>query len=861
MTAYRLRLLGGAQLEAPTGPLGGRAAQRHQLALLAVLTTAPNHTLSRDKVLAYLWPEVDTERARHRLNVAVHQIRRALGEGAIVSVVDDLRCDPDIVGSDVTEFEAAVKAGALERAAAVYGGPFLDGFHLKGAHAFEEWVSRERARFARRYADALTQLAGDATAHGDGAGAVRWWRALVTHLPYRGRAALGLMEALAAAGDRAEALEAATAYTRRVRGEMGLEPEPEVVALAEELRVRVFSGGKRQKSEAVVQGRGPARVIPSVRWGARPRRGTRSVLWSAAIVAIVLAGAVGWLTLGDRLAADRPEMLPSIAVLPFENLSPVPESDAFFVDGLHDEIIARLAKVAGLRVISRTSVMQYRDRVKSVQQVAEELGVGAVLEATVRRSEGQLRITVQLLDPETDAVIWGELYDRPFAEIFAVQADLARHVTASLEAELTAREAVAIAAKRTGNPEAYELYLRASAQMRSGLDRGGLERRRIFDEAIRFLQAALALDPEFALAHARLGMQRTLNLWLLGDRTTGDRDRIRIAVDRALALEPDLPEARLARVWELYFAHRDFEGALDAAAPLQAIMGNDPDLLSILFVANRRLGRHDLALAHLHRLAMVDPLNSWWAREEAAVYLSQRRWKDVERVLDRAARLWPNRGWPHSQRADLAVRSRGDLVAANAALRAGLERGICCFIGDRFEIARLAREYDSALTILDELDESFFAEQDGRFPVQLQRGRINYHAGRVGLARAQFDTAGRRLDAMMKTGRVLTARGHHWLALADAGTGRTERALQEAGLAIELAPGHDQWMRPAGEYWLARISAMVGEAEQALDILERLIQAPITPVTKALLRLDPDWDPIRDHPRFRRLVAEAAGGS
>ncbi len=310
---YHLRTLGTARLEGPSGPLGGRVARRHQLALLAQLAVARGHTLTRDKLLAYLWPEANNNRARHRLNVAVHEVRRALGADAIVSLVDDLRLNTDVVTSDVAEFEAAVRTGELERAVGLYGGPFLDGFHLRGAREFDAWASEVRERLSGRYANALGQLASEARELGNGGSAVRWWQALVAHEPYQADAVNGLIEALVAVGDRAGALEAGSAYARRVTRDLAMEPDVKVVALLE--RVRSENPEPVAGGTAVVSGPTGSAISPELTasrvqgrdQATAPRPVTRGrQLWSTAlhsrwIRTAGVAGAIAMVAVGARM--------------------------------------------------------------------------------------------------------------------------------------------------------------------------------------------------------------------------------------------------------------------------------------------------------------------------------------------------------------------------------------------------------------------------------------------------------------------------------------------------------------------------------------------------------------------------------
>lgn len=246
----RLRTLGGAAVEGETGPVGGAAAQRRSLALLALLALAGDRGISRDKLLACLWPEVDPDRAGHRLTQALYALRRDLQVGALFLGSAELRLNAELMGSDVAEFVATRRAGQLERAVALYGGPFLDGFFLNGAPEFERWVDNERAGLARDYAEALETLAAEAVARGDLGDAADWWRRLADHDPLSSRVTVHLMSALAAAGRRADAIERAGAYQELIQQELDAAPNPAVLALAQQLRRGAPQG--REVSVAVL---------------------------------------------------------------------------------------------------------------------------------------------------------------------------------------------------------------------------------------------------------------------------------------------------------------------------------------------------------------------------------------------------------------------------------------------------------------------------------------------------------------------------------------------------------------------------------------------------------------------------------
>lgn len=373
----RLRTLGGAVLESGGAALAGAAGQRKSLALLALL--APDRGVSRDKVLAYLWPEAEPDRAGHRLTQLLYALRRDLKAEELFLGSNELRLNADLIGSDVQEFSSARRAGELERAVSLYGGPFLDGFFLSGAPEFERWVENERAGLAGDYAEALETLAADAAAQGDPRRAAQWWRRLAEQDPLSSRVTVHLMSALAAAGSRAAALDQAREYEALVRDELGAAPNPAVLALAAQLRQR-------------------------------PRE-----------------SAVG------SQAAPRPAVF--VAVLPFANLSAVPTNE-FFAEGLADELAAALARIDGVRVAARTSAQAFRGGDLDAKEIGRRLGVHALLEGSVRQAAGRVRVTAQLVDASDGCHLWSERYEREVADVFAVQDELTGAIVSGAQGPL-----------------------------------------------------------------------------------------------------------------------------------------------------------------------------------------------------------------------------------------------------------------------------------------------------------------------------------------------------------------------------------------------------------------------------------------
>ncbi len=379
----RLRVLGGAAVEGARGPLSGAAGRRKSLALLGLLAPAGERGLSRDKILAYLWPEVEADRAGHRLTQVLYALRRDLQADDLFLGSTDLRLNPERMTSDVAEFRAARHGGDLPRAVALYGGPFLDGFYLQGAPEFEHWVENERAGFAREYAEALETLAAEAAVRGDHRRASEWWRYLAEHDPLSSRVTVHLMSALAAAGNRADAIERASAYQELIQRELDAAPNPAVLALAQQLRRH--AGEPPQK---------PGEV--------------------------------------------------AIAVLSFANLSPMDLND-HFVEGLVEELTTALGQVQGLRVAARMSVKAFRSQDLDAREIGRRLNVDLLLEGSVRQHGDRIRVTGQLIDVADGCHVWSQRYERQMVDPFAVQDELARLIVAGVQVEMTQRRGRAVA--------------------------------------------------------------------------------------------------------------------------------------------------------------------------------------------------------------------------------------------------------------------------------------------------------------------------------------------------------------------------------------------------------------------------------
>lgn len=583
----RLKLFGGLSLEGPEGIVGGRAAQKRRLALLALLATAPGRVASRDKLIGMLWPESDGEQARHLLSVALYEMRKGLGEELLVARGDDIAIGPGVGSADLWDFEAALASADPEAAIAVYSGPFLDGFYVGDSAEFERWMEAERQRLEQRFGDALEALAEQSARRGDVRGAVIALRRRAAQDPHNSRVAKRLMEALALAGDRAGALQHARIHATLLREDFGMEPDPEIAALEARLREEPGPAAPPRTAEAApsVQEEAEEREVATteadsdkpavlaprravradrIRRVPRRRRGSR---WHRELLLaplLLLSAVLLALHFREPTSARGGEIGPTtaIAVLPFEDFSP-DRSQEYFSDGLTEEILNALAKVEGLRVPARSSTFIFKGPAVDLRQVGRELNVGSVLEGSVRKSGDRLKVTVRLVEVASGYELWSETYERRIDDVFEVQDDIARSVVAALRGELMAREP--LVHSTTEDVEAYNLYLRGRYHWHQRTPAG-------FQAAISFFQQAVARDSTYALAYTGLADVYSL----LGAYDYGvlppleAMPRAKAAAQRALALDPRLAEAHasLANIqatfdWDWPAAERGFRRALE----------------------------------------------------------------------------------------------------------------------------------------------------------------------------------------------------------------------------------------------------------------------------------------------------------
>ena len=571
------------------------------------------------------------------------------------------------------------------------------------------------------------------------------------------------------------------------------------------------------------------------------------------LVALAVWGVVatGWLLFGERATPEEIDARKSIAVLPLENLSRE-EATEPFTDGIHDDILTHLSRIADLKVISRTSVVEYRDTRKNLRQIADELGVATILEGGVQRSGNRVRINVQLIDAETDEHLWAETYEEDLTaeSVFAIQTAIARRIASALEAQLTPEESERIAARPTDNLEAYDYYLRGNHYFRRSYEE---EDYRI---AVRMFERAVELDPEFAVAWATLSAAHSGMYWERFDRIEDRLLQAERAVQEAFRLSPDLPEAHLALGYFYYWGHLDYGRALEEfEKALLGLPGSSP-LFGGIGAVQRRQGRWEEAAANFIRAAELDPRNSREPHEVGGTYMAMRRYAEAMQYMDRAIALRPDWGHMYVDKALCHLLWRGDVDQAAQSLR---------------EIVRLNQFSANLFTRRSNVRipfELFFEEYRDRLDrvVVSDFGadtlyyyffKAEYLAfeGDDRAAQIYYDSARAVLESL-SIARPDDPQIHTRLGRAYAGSGRRDEAMRAGRRAVELLPVTREAL--IGPYYvlnLAEISVIVGDYDTAIEALEQALSVPSF-ISVPLLRVDPLYDPLRDNPRFQALLAK-----
>jgi eukaryotic-like serine/threonine-protein kinase len=548
----------------------------------------------------------------------------------------------------------------------------------------------------------------------------------------------------------------------------------------------------------------------------------------------------------------------ALAVLPFVDLSADPEY-AYFASGLHDELLTQLSRVAALSPRGRTSVMGYAGTTKPLRQIAEELEVGALVEGSVQVVAGRLRVGVRLLDPATGEPLWAERYDRPLDDAFAIQSEVAQRVVAAVGATLASDERRAIAEAPTANAEAYLLYLQGLEYYR----RPGARRSNV-EIAQQLFERALELDPEFALAHVALSEVHGLMYSLRYDPSLSRVAAQREAAEAALRIAPDLPQAHLAMAMTYTFGQPlgkvDWEARLRHLEVALGRLPHDVSIVTRIAAVNRILGNWDAALDAFERAAELDPRDATVFGGLGYALRELRRYPEAVAAFDRAVLLTPDVPMAILDRAWTSVLWKGDLAGFRTVLD-GLpeETDIGSWFGTaagmRAWLLLWEREADALLDHVEGINPEILESQTFYWPRPLYTAWAHQLRDDAPAARRAFDHA-RLLLESVPPDREIDYRIHGARGLALAGLGRREEAVAEAR-RLEESFIHEGWLGMIPRLLRAWILAQSEEAEAALDEIERLLAEPSF-LTVHWLRLDPRWDPIRDHPRFQALLDEYA---
>jgi serine/threonine protein kinase/TolB-like protein/Flp pilus assembly protein TadD len=560
----------------------------------------------------------------------------------------------------------------------------------------------------------------------------------------------------------------------------------------------------------------------------------------------------------SREEAGRAGAIPpaGIAVLPFENLGDEKEN-ASFVDGIQDDILTKLAKVADLKVISRTSVMQYRGA-RNTREIGRALRVSHVLEGSVRKYGDKIHLNAQLINTRDDTHVWAEEYDRDLTDVFAIQSELAQRIASQLSAKITHAEKAAIEAKPTNDREAYELYVRAKplARLTDPDDTTALER---IARAVELLEKAVARDPNFMLAYCLLTEANLSLYWVPGRTEPVFRARAEIALGNALRIAPEAGETHLAQALFDFYGNRDVDHALEELDIAARLLPNNADVFSISARIERRLNRWKEALRHFAKAAELDPREPTHPTAIATTYQLLRHYREAEETADRAIGMFPEAADQFWKERGEAALAEGDLEKARAAIEKLSNKEAFPLL-----LARLLL-YEHNYTE---------AERVAVAPCK-DEGSVRFTAlgaikaaplGAIMAARAQNDAEkirayavkARRANEPLLNGPSVDPSVLSDVGVIDAALGRREDAIAECRRAVELRPlGRDAIEGADYVASLALAYAWLGERDRAIEQLSSIINVPNGP-SFGDLKLNPMWDDLRGDPRFEQLIGEAA---
>ena len=619
------------------------------------------------------------------------------------------------------------------------------------------------------------------------------------------------------------------------------------------------AGNPAAPQKCTAAGGGPV-VVPVA---SKEARAGRLRLPLALLALLLLLGAGYWWLTRNRTQssvarptkADTVTTEKSIAVLPFQNLSK-DEENAFFADGVQDQILTDLAKVADLKVISRTSVMQYKNTAtRNLREIAQQLGVAHVLEGSVQRAAGKVRVTAQLINALTDVHEWAENYDRPVDDVFAIQSEVAQKIADQLRATISPREKAAIAAAPTTDVTANTLLAHARELQSKQPEHESLL------QAVGLLDQAIARDPNFLLAYYELSRTHLMLFWGGYDRTPARRDLANDAIQKATRVQPDAGEVHVALALYAYWGFRDYDRARAELEVARNTLPNSVDVFYVTGLIDHRQGRWAEATRNFSRAMALDPRNVRVVFEAAMTQHNLRHYSEAAELLRRAVSFSPRESTPRIRLASEAWDERGDIRPLRAELSALVteEPGAANQIADSlFQCALLERDHDAASRALALIPANGMLRM-GNFvnPREWFAGMMARTFNDAAGAATSFNAARPILEKIVRD-QPDNANAYAVLSQIDAALGRKEEAVHEALKACELLPISKDARIGSGLIMnLAIVYGWIGDKDRAFEQLAISARLP-SGVTYGSLKLDPQWDPLRDDPRFEQIVASLA---